>query len=259
MMAKVRAQLTASGKRFYPSGGSLARHVRPKGLRAPTNLKDGHQALDASGTVYPTRVFDPADVPRALIEGVNSSKIGAKVVKGRWAGMPIYTLTLEERATCPTSCREWRTCYGNNMHAARRLRHGEALTSMLRRELRNKALLHPRGFVVRLHVLGDFYSADYVRFWTIALLSLPALRVFGFTAWGPETPIGRAVVKMNRVAGDRSWIRFSGQTGPRGAVVIEHPADSQHVVCPVETNRVQTCGQCGLCWSMNKTVEFVRH
>src|SRR5262249_24811065 len=34
------------------------------------------------------------------------------------------TLTLEERATCPTTCRHWRDCYGNKMHRAQRWQRG---------------------------------------------------------------------------------------------------------------------------------------
>lgn len=199
-------------------------------------------------------------VPRMLIDGVNSRKIGSHVTKGRWRGMPIFTLTLEERATCPGTCAEWRTCYGNNMNWARRLMHGQALIDKLRDELAVKQAKHPRGFVVRLHVLGDFWSVEYVMFWQEMLARLPALRVFGFTAYAPETSIGAAVLNMNNGAGDRCWIRFSGlDAGGFGALVIQHVDASLRVVCPVQRDKTDCCGTCGLCWTMDKTVEFVRH
>ncbi len=51
----------------------------------------------------------------ALKSGGNNRKIGGVILKGHWKGFPIYGLTLEERATCPTSCHHWRSCYGNRM------------------------------------------------------------------------------------------------------------------------------------------------
>ena len=50
-----------------------------------------------------------------LIKKSTNVKLGKKVTKGKWKGFPIFTLTLEERATCPKSCQHWATCYGNNM------------------------------------------------------------------------------------------------------------------------------------------------
>ena len=43
------------------------------------------------------------------------------VTKGRWRGYPVFTLTLEERATCPSYCEQWDECYGNNMPFGARL------------------------------------------------------------------------------------------------------------------------------------------
>jgi hypothetical protein len=135
-------------------------------------------------------VFDPDEVGRVLKDGHQSRKIGKAVTKGPRRGWPIFTLTLEERATCPRTCKAWGFCYGNNMQAAERIVAGERLEAALGLELLALQRQHPGGFMVRLHVLGDFYSEDYVRFWTSALDRFPALHVFGFTARLPGTPIG---------------------------------------------------------------------
>jgi hypothetical protein len=128
------------------------------------------------------RVYDQKDLPRLLISGHNSRKIGRTVMKGKWRGFPIFTLTLEERATCPRTCAEWVSCYGNNMNWARRIKNDRAFEERLWEELAAKQKAHPAGFVVRLHILGDFYSADYTEIWAEAMEAYPALNVFGYTA-----------------------------------------------------------------------------
>lgn len=229
-----------------------------KGSRV--QLPDLHPALVDGRTLFPSTVVDAATSPRLLVSGMNSRKTGRLVVKGRWRGCPIFTLTLEERATCPRSCEQWRTCYGNNMHYARRHAAGDALEQRLIVELRELAAAHPGGFVVRLHILGDFYSPDYVRLWARMLDELPALRVFGFTAHAIDSAIGAAVLRMTGRADGRCWIRFSGlRIGPLGSVVIDAPDESRGVICPAQTGATDCCATCGLCWASPRTIEFLRH
>ena len=90
-----------------------------------------------------------------LKSGRNQWKIGGEILKGDWRGFPTYGLALEERATCPKTCRHWRSCYGNNMHLAQRVPHGVELERRLPIEVADLAKDHPHGFAVRLHVLGD--------------------------------------------------------------------------------------------------------
>lgn len=248
------------GARHFPSGGPLKRHVSAKPSGRKNCLDVTHPAVVEGRTKYPHSVVDASDSPRLLIEGKNQRKLGNMVVKGRWAGMPIYCLTLEERATCPRTCGEWRTCYGNGMNWARRHRDDGELMPLLWCELEGLAAKHPQGFVVRLHILGDFYSVEYARFWQLMLAEFPALRVFGFTAHAPGSEIGRQIVDMN-AQGDRCWIRFSGDLGAMGSLVVADKAASVHVVCPAQTDPEgkRCCGSCGLCWTMQRPIEFVRH
>jgi hypothetical protein len=244
--------------RHFPSGGPLKRHVSAKPSGRKNRLDEDHPAVVEGRTKYPHSVVEAADSPRLLIEGKNQRKIGNMVTKGRWAGMPIFCLTLEERATCPRSCGEWRTCYGNGMNWARRHRDDGWLMPMLALEIEALSVKHPRGFVVRLHILGDFYSVEYARFWQLMLAENPALRVFGFTARAPASAIGREIVAMN-AEGNRCWIRFSGALGAMGSLVIANAAASVHVLCPARSDKTDCCGTCGLCWTMQKPIEFVRH
>jgi hypothetical protein len=87
-----------------------------------------HPALTEGRTLYPSTVREPrrdAADQWALKSGENSAKIGGLILKGRWHGFPIYTLTLEERATRPRDCRHWRSCFGNGTHLADRIAAGQ--------------------------------------------------------------------------------------------------------------------------------------
>lgn len=234
--------------------------VAPKGRGLRLSAFD--QAARGGRSIFPSRVFDPDEVGRVLKSGQQSRKIGAVCTKGARAGWPIFTLTLEERATCPRSCRQWLDCYGNNMQAAERIVGGPELEESLAEEVAALAQAHPAGFMVRLHVLGDFYAPGYVALWARLLEQFPALHLFGFTAHAPDTPMGRAVALL---AGDFGWgraaIRFSGQPhAERAARVVaagEHDPDA--VACPAQEMKTDCCATCALCWHSTRSIAFRVH
>ncbi|WP_160119663.1 hypothetical protein [Rhodovarius lipocyclicus] len=239
-------------------GDSLRRFaaVLPHADRTAAALSVDHPALAEARTIFPSTVHFADEVDRVLVSGANNPKLGARVTKGPWRGMPIYQLTLEERATCPASCALWATCYGNSMHLARRHRPGRELEQILGAELCGLADRHPGGFVVRLHTLGDFYSVRYASLWAVWLQWIPELRVFGYTAREDGTPIAEVIERLNGRFPDRCLIRFS-RAVPSGkaheAITIWHQPAGQWVdqglVCPAQTERTACCGTCGLCWS----------
>ncbi len=183
-------------KRSIPSGGPQHRipkivhrerspRERRRGRDGGVILHPAHSAITQERSLFPGTVTGADESPRLLVDGFNSRKVGKRVTKGAWKGMPIFTLTLEERSTCPRSCEQWHACYGNNMPFARRHRLDEDLIVALAVELDAKQRQHPGGFVVRAHVLGDFGSADdpdlaltYVGMWHVAFQQNPALRMF---------------------------------------------------------------------------------
>lgn len=237
------------------------------------DLADDHPAILQSTTMFETTIVHPGKTrERLLVSGHNSRKIGKVVTKGGWKGKPIYTLTLVERATCPSSCHMWRSCYGNAMPFARRNAPGPAFEAALEEEVAHKAREHRRGFVVRLHILGDFYSAEYVRLWRAMLELHPELHVYGYTAVGtslePEhIAIAEAIDDMNEAYPEQCCIRHSSEEPtPGGAVVIDRiPEDKiveEGIVCPAEREATACCATCGLCWepaARDKTIVFVRH
>lgn len=211
-------------------------------------------------TLFSSRVYDPDEVDRVFKTGHQSRKIGKTVMKGRRKGWPIFTLTLEERATCPRTCEAWSFCYGNNMQAAERITAGEDLELALWAELEVLQQLHPSGFLIRLHVLGDFYSAAYVDMWRQALIGFPALHVFGFTARLPGTEIGDALLPLIMDQWDRFAVRFSGGDMDRKTAEIQGSRpDSQSVACPAQSGATDCCATCSLCWASDVSISFGRH
>lgn len=177
-----------------------------------------------------------------------------KIAKGKWKGMPLYQLTLEERKTCPASCAQWANCYGNNMYLAHRadVTHPD-FYDCLTGELAELHAKHIDGFVVRLHVLGDFLDKKYTAFWKHALVKYPRLRIFGYTHRWPEHSdgIGKVIQEMNS---DRCWIRFSDRGGKMSANV-----SGEGIPCPEQTGKTQSCLTCGLCWSTDRPIHFAPH
>jgi hypothetical protein len=229
-------------------------------------LRPDHPALKERRTLFPTTVTASADSNRLLVSGANQRKLGDRVTKGTWRGMPIFALTLEERKTCPTSCFNWSTCYGNGMQFSRRHKVDAGFWPKMHAELGQLQKEFPAGFVVRLHVLGDFPDVEYVRKWEAALDTYPALHIFGYTAWLPNTNIGFAIEAVAKVRWGRFAIRFSAaKSRAGGATTITRRARGripEGIVCPAQTEENVCCGSCGLCWAetaKNETIVFMMH
>lgn len=219
-------------------------------------LRENHQALHQAITIHPKMVKPVTDYPSRLLKTASSNdKLGKGsnvISKGHWRGFAMYSLTLEERSTCDRSCQQWANCFGNNMRFAHRVGNDDPDLLMLRLhdEIEHLSKVHPSGFVVRLHVLGDFFSVDYVEFWANALRAYPALHLFGYTHRTGE--IGEAIAK--HLQNDRAWIRFSDRGGDMSANV-----GGEGIVCPEQSGKTQSCLTCGLCWSTKKAIAFIEH
>ena len=145
-----------------------------------------------------------------LKRGKLNKKLGDKVSVKMWKGMTMYSLTLEERATCPTDCEQWDNCYGNNMPFAHRFDHTDpSFKPMLELQLEELNRKHPEGFVVRLHVLGDFYDGLYITQWQLWLHKFENLRAFGYTHHKPDSQLGNMINNINRIYPNRFRVRFS--------------------------------------------------
>lgn len=178
----------------------------------------------------------------------------------------MYSLTLQERTTCPTTCEQWDNCYGNNMPFAHRFDHTDpAFLSSLDAQLKKLSIKHQgEGFVVRLHVLGDFYNDVYVKWWAAMLDKYPDLNAFGYTHHDPQSHIGHLLGIMNGQRPDRWVIRFSDDPVEiLSAQVVQSghvPIKGLEVICPEQEGKAASCAACGLCWSAaTRKILFLEH
>jgi len=195
-----------------------------------------------------------------LKKGSANKKLGYRITAKKWRGSRLYSLTLTERETCPQSCHHWDDCYGNNMPFAHRF-STDGLMPKLTEEIATLCKKHPNGVVLRLHVLGDFYSLAYVLFWQLMLNRHDNLRVYGYTGREPDSRIGAAIASMNRRYPDRFVVRYSRSHDSANGMLYaaEESFTGSSFVCPEQTNKVKDCASCGLCWSAQKTVRFLSH
>jgi len=239
----------------------LRRFQDHKDAGAPYSLDRSHIAARLGTSLFREGRLQSArfSFENLLKTGHNNRKIGKTIQKGKWKGYPVYTLTLEERATCPRSCHHWLDCYGNKMNWPTRFMNDGALIPRLDGELRTLAKYG--NFVVRLHVLGDFYSVAYVKQWRIWLETIPELHVYGYTAWQPDTDIGAEIAAM---PWDRFAIRFSNSGQAKKSTATTYSPDASGIVdggivCPAQTGKTECCSTCALCWQTERKIVFLAH
>lgn len=251
--------------------------IKPRPENA-IGLRPDHPALSEARTIFPKSVVSPSESPRLLVSGENNVKLGKVITKGAWKDFPVYHLTLEERATCPDTCLQWASCYGNTMPFARRhsVDDYEGFIISLSEELDALEKAHPNGFAIRLHTLGDFFSVEYADFWCDAIHIWDGLHVFGFTAhlraddehvlaMSDSEIIAEQVARTTRLHWNRFAIRFScDEIDDQTAVVLDSPIydEDDIIMCPAQTGSTDCCATCGLCWSpaaKDKTIGFLQH
>ena len=221
-------------------------------------LSTEHNAVLNAETVYLKNVHSVKNYKHSVIKKSTNKKLGKKIAKGAWSGLPMYTLTLVERRTCTDLCEHWLTCYGNNMPFAHRFDADEHLIPRLYLELNALDIKHPNGYVIRLHILGDFYSVAYVKFWQKQLANRPALKIYGYSRHHPPGTIGKEIAKTIKLFPNTFKVRFSNMPNNKFSANSED-ITTQGIICPVQLDKTANCGTCGLCWTVNKPIIFKTH
>lgn len=216
-------------------------------------------------TKYPKARRTVTGYPYSLLKHPKpDNKVGQFVRKGEFNGYRIFTLTLEERATCPKSCNQWDVCYGNNMPFAHRLEHGAELERRLIDEVSELCRKYPDGVMVRLHVLGDFYSVRYVKTWERLLRDNPNLAAWGYThrkisGTKQDAAIASKIWQLKMNFATRFSIRTSDEPSERFSANHES-LGAAGIVCPEQIGRARDCGRCSLCWAApDKPITFLHH
>lgn len=227
-------------------------------------LKPGHPALTEARTIHTKTRKLPFEgqVIKAVAANNKLGKGSSVITKGKWRGMPMFSITLEERATCPSTCMRWAECFGNGMAFAHRFQHGPDLEAKIKAEVEYLAKIYPQGFVIRLHILGDFYSQEYVDMWYNLMYKHENLHVFGYTAH-KEGGIANAIYRNRIYFRERWWVRISanGEGRENGDKIYAAKAGEvkRSITCPEQTGDTESCLTCGLCWSINTTIGFIDH
>ena len=218
-------------------------------------------------TMYPNARRSIAELKTGALKLSKNNKIADKgklpvVKKGKFKGYVIFTLTLEERATCPRECYHWDNCYGNNMAFAHRIEHGPALEAKLEEEVKELCSTY-KGVMVRLHVLGDFYSSIYALLWGKLLNRYDNLAVWGYTGHDKNSSVGHILDLIRQTYGSRFSVRFSNDLTYKFAANSTErvkPVKGKSFVCPEQTGDVANCANCALCWSADtRQVLFMTH
>ena len=218
-------------------------------------------------TKYPNKIYKLPEYEFKVIKKSTNPKLGKKVTKGIHADSEMFTLTLTERETCPSDCFHWDDCYGNNMMFAHRIDHSNqnVLQKYIVRDLTN---LKGKKVLIRLHVLGDFFNVNYVKFWKFMLLMFPNVSVFGYTATNVNSKIKQSreiateIKKLTARFKERFAIRFSNDENDlfsANSFDNEKPQKGISIVCPEQEGKTATCGTCGFCWTSGKRVLFKTH
>lgn len=218
-------------------------------------LKPNNPALAQAITIHQKAKRSPAEttILKSVARNGKMGKGDNVITKGKWAGMPMFQMSLEERATCSPTCQQWTGCFGNNMAFAHRIDHTHPdFLAILRAEVVTLVKKYRHGVVIRPHVLGDYFSPEYAKLWMDLADEFPNLYLFGFTHWGRDTPIGQVILQGNH--NPQVWIRFSDQGGPMSANV-----EGEGFQCPEQTGKTESCLTCGACWTTTKAVAFKMH
>jgi len=229
-----------------------------------TALQANHGAIVNMHTMYRKNLYDAATYPHDIIKKSTNAKLGKKIVKGKWIDHKMYTVTLEERKTCTDECEHLLDCFGNNMPFAHRFKANTALTQKMDIELNTLDRKHPMGYVVRLHILGDFFSVKYVQWWGKQLENRPNLKIYGYTRnhitskYGKIKAIAKEIQKIRIKYPDRFKVRFSNLPSDNLSANSEH-VSKQGFTCPQQTGKTANCGTCGACWTSTKPVIFLDH
>jgi hypothetical protein len=148
------------------------------------------------------------------------------------------------------------------MPFAHRIEHGPALELRIADELGVLLEKYPEGIVIRLHVLGDFYSLRYIKFWERMLVEFPTLCIFGYTGHPPASRLGKAMLILNLRYAERCVVRYSRSkesTGMGNLYAADESFEGAAFDCPEQSGKVDSCADCGLCWASTKTVRFQTH
>lgn len=134
-----------------------------------------------------------------------------------------------------------------------------------------------RGFpVVRVHVSGDYYSAEYAEKW-FAITRACKAKIYWYTRSWRDADVFKVLARIAKLKNARGWFSVDSETGqpstipngiriaylemdatkerPSGVSLVFRPRKVRQqkiglkLVCPAELPKGESnCGSCGNCW-----------
>ena len=230
-------------------------------------LNTNHKAIVNATTLYNASKFTIRDVSNykhKVLKASTNIKLGKKVTKGKLKGMKMYTLTLIERETCTDECEHYTDCFGNNMHVAHRFEVNDAFMLRLESDIHATAVANPNGFLVRLHILGDFKSVEYTLFWERMMIHYPNLHVYGYSRnhidskYSHVRDIAKELIRLRSKYQERWAVRFSNKLDQEYSANSRDITD-KGITCLAQVKTDVSCSDCTLCWSSKKAIGFITH
>ena len=230
-------------------------------------LNTNHKAIVNATTLYNASKFTIRDVSNykhKVLKASTNIKLGKKVTKGKLKGMKMYTLTLIERETCTDECEHYTDCFGNNMHVAHRFEVNDAFMLRLESDIHATAVANPNGFLVRLHILGDFKSVEYTLFWERMMIHYPNLHVYGYSRnhidskYSHVRDIAKELIRLRNKYQNRWAVRFSNKLDQEYSANSRDITD-KGITCLAQVKTDVSCSDCTLCWSSKKAIGFITH
>ena len=104
--------------------------------------------------------------------------------------------------------------------------------------------------VFRIHVVGDFYTPEYIQKWTMIVDALPSVTFYAYTrSWRcPALKEALGNLRSHSNCHLLASIDFTHANRPDSSwntISVEGEGSP----CPHDTEMVETCLTCGLCWS----------
>ena len=133
--------------------------------------------------------------------------------------------------------------------------------------MRDLTNLKGKKVLIRLHVLGDFFNVNYVKFWKF-VVNVSKRFTFGYTATNVNSKLKQSreiateIKKLTARFKERFAIRFSNDENDlfsANSFENEKPQKGISIVCPEQEGKTATCGTCGFCWTSGKRVLFKTH
>jgi hypothetical protein len=148
-------------------------------------------------------------------------------------------------------------CHGNyilaNTHSSNELRLEVSRTSdFVPRMVADIRRIMAPAF--RLHVVGDFYSAEYLEKWIEIVRRFPDIHFFGSTRSWRVPKIAKTLEEFRdeKNVYMRASVDLTDHLSPAPAWST-WSVEGQGVPCPHDKGKVKSCYTCGRCWN-DKTI-----